>query len=1156
MSEKQNDKRRRIALAKKIGLIAIGFFVAYVVVGFWVVPPLLKPRLEEQLSSLIGRDVTIESVKLNPLTLSATTTRLTVHETDGDPFAGFDELYVNAQLSSIFRWAATVKEIRLSGPFGVLTLLPDGNMNIDDILATLSRPDPEPAQDAGLPRAIVARLDVIDGKFTFENLTETEPVRDVVTPIAFTLENLSTLKDREGAYQFTGVGPLGGQFEISGTLTITPLRAQGSFSTIDTRLNHYWGHVKDRVSFQIMQGSASTSGDYAVALVDGRIDATLKNGSFELTDFELAEKGRSEVLVALPTLSVTGVSADLQTRKITVDDIQTADAAFKSWLAADGSVELQRLLQPDLEKLTSRQASSAPAAETEPWQVTVNNVEVEAWRFTVDDLTGSDPIRETVVLDSFTVADLSTAADQMGSYTLSATGPSGGQFRLDGTMTVNPVWTQGRYAATGIDLSHLWEHVKDHVSFQILKGSTGASGDYTAAMDDAAFSARLENGIVELNDFELVEKGQKEVLISIPTAAVQGIGANLDTREITIETIQTADARIKSWLGEDGQFELQRLFLSDLEKFKAQKTPGTPEPETAPGPPWHLALKKMDLSNYALAFEDRTLTKPATMTVDEINVVVENLSTRKDAKADVRVAMQINRAGTVTVDGTTGIDPLTADLTVLTDKIALKPFQPYVDDAVNVHIASGSSSSNGRIRYMGQEAKPQIRYEGTVSVDGVEIQDRVQTEDFFTLKQFKTSGIVLELRPNKLHATQVRIDQPHATVTIDQNGVVNVVNSFAPVEKKHETGQEDLLQRLVNLLILQFKGPMPMNVDKVLLTNFTANFVDESVSPKYTTHLELTRTTIDGLSSDPSTLADLKVDGNIDQSATIVGTGQMNPMNALKYSQMDFSLKDFSLEPISPYAGRFMGFKIDRGTLQTKLTYKVENDQVNGDNIIYIDNLELGDKVDSPDAPNLPIKLGVALLKDGDNRITLQIPVDGDVTDPQFDFAQAIESALTGTIEKAGSSPFTAIADIDGFKGEELRQIEFEYGSSDLSDREIRKLNALAKFLDGRETLALGIVGTADRQMDWAAILGEPLEPIAADDDAAADIETPEAPAQGPEVDVDALEAIAQRRAEQVADILTRQTGVAADRIQVKPVQINEAPEGAAGLVELLLSAE
>jgi hypothetical protein len=133
-------------------------------------------------------------------------------------------------------------------------------------------------------------------------------------------------------------------------------------------------------------------------------------------------------------------------------------------------------------------------------------------------------------------------------------------------------------------------------------------------------------------------------------------------------------------------------------------------------------------------------------------------------------------------------------------------------------------------------------------------QDRVQTEDFITLAQLKTRGIGLELRPNKLTVSQVLIDRPHARVTIDEAGVVNVVNAFAPVEKEEASrkGEEDLLKRLVNFLILQFKGPMPMSVDRVQLKTFTGDFVDASISPAYETHVEITDATATGLSSDPS----------------------------------------------------------------------------------------------------------------------------------------------------------------------------------------------------------------------------------------------------------------------------------------------------------------
>ena len=983
MTDDRNKKNERIKLAKKISLIVAGLFLFYLVIGFWVVPPLLKPKLEEQLSSLLNRKVTIAEIKLNPLALSATTSDLTVHEIDGQPFAGFEALYANAQISSIFKWAFTVREIRVQGPFGILKLLPGNKLNIDDILAKLNAPKPEAKdEEAGLPRAIIEKFQVIDGKAAVEDLSGKEPIREELAPISFIIDNLSTLEGRQGEYRFTGVGPMGGQFEVDGEITVNPVRVNGNYTINDTQISHYWKHLKNLVSFQIISGTTDVSGAYTVEIVDGQLNARLENGTFELDDFKLVEKGKEEVLIALPTLSIQGIAADLGAREIKVDRIRTADAVFKSWLAADGTSELQRLFQTDIEKLVAMKGEKTPETNAEttdpaPWETTVNHVEVKNWQFAIDAQTGNKPIRETAALNTFTLDNLSTAADQRGTYAFDGTGPSGGTYRLAGELTVNPVWTQGRYSMSNAKLSHFWEHLKDHVSFQIVNGSSGASGDFTMAIDDGKLSARLENGAYALNDFELVEKGKKEVLIALPAFSIKGIGADLQAREMNVELIHTTDGRIQSWLSPEGTFELQRLFLQYLEKLMKKKK--TEEPELEPGiaQPWQVALKKMEVKNWGLTFEDRTLTHPAKLSADNIDVVVENLTNKKDKTATLGATMRINQAGDVKIKGKAGIVPLQADLNVVTTKIALKSFQPYVGDAVNAQIASGTTSSNGRIRYRGKDAQPQIRYEGDLSVDDVEIQDRVQTEDFITLAQLKTRGIRLELRPNKLNVSQVLIDRPHARVTIDEAGVVNVVNAFSPVEndKKQEEGKEDLLKRLVNFLILQFKGPMPMSVDRVELKTFTSDFVDASISPSYETHLEITDATATGLSSDPSSKADFKFNGSIDEKATLEGSGQMNPMNLLQYSKVDVSLKDFRLNPVSPYSGKFIGFKIDQGTMHMELKYKVANDAVDGNNIITIDQLELGERVDSPDALNLPIKLGVALLKDSGGRIKVQVPV-------------------------------------------------------------------------------------------------------------------------------------------------------------------------------------
>jgi hypothetical protein len=163
--------------------------------------------------------------------------------------------------------------------------------------------------------------------------------------------------------------------------------------------------------------------------------------------------------------------------------------------------------------------------------------------------------------------------------------------------------------------------------------------------------------------------------------------------------------------------------------------------------------------------------------------------------------------------------------------------------------------------------QPQIRYEGDLSVDDVGIKDRVHTEDFITLAQLKTQGIGLDLRPNQLRVAQVLIDRPSARVTVDEAGVVNVVNAFTPVEKAttDAKGKDNLLKRLVDFLLVQFKGPMPMRVDRVGLKTFTGDFVDASISPSYETQVEITDATVTGLSSDPSAKADYKFNGRIDE---------------------------------------------------------------------------------------------------------------------------------------------------------------------------------------------------------------------------------------------------------------------------------------------------
>ena len=80
------------------------------------------------------------------------------------------------------------------------------------------------------------------------------------------------------------------------------------------------------------------------------------------------------------------------------------------------------------------------------------------------------------------------------------------------------------------------------------------------------------------------------------------------------------------------------------------------------------------------------------------------------------------------------------------------------------------------------------------------------------------------------------------------------------------------------------------------------------------------------------------------------------------------------LLPASPYAGRFLGYRLSRGKLDLHISYTVSTNQLKAQNLLDLEHFTLGEKVDSPDATHLPVRLAVALLKDRNGKIELDVP--------------------------------------------------------------------------------------------------------------------------------------------------------------------------------------
>ncbi len=286
-------------------------------------------------------------------------------------------------------------------------------------------------------------------------------------------------------------------------------------------------------------------------------------------------------------------------------------------------------------------------------------------------------------------------------------------------------------------------------------------------------------------------------------------------------------------------------------------------------------------------------------------------------------------------------------------------------------------------------------------------------------------------------------------------------------------------------------GAMRIDIGTVKVASGSANFADFWIKPNYAVSLQELVGSISGLSSDPKSRAKVDLNGRVDRYAPASIQGTMNLLSAALFTDIHVKFDGVELTSVTPYSGHFAGYAIEKGKLSIDVSYQVENRQLTANQKFHIDQLELGDRVESPDAVKLPLKLAVALLKDRNGVIDIDLPMTGSLDDPQFKMGPLIWKAFIGLLGKIVTSPFTLLAKLGG-RSDEINQVDFAAGSAALDAAGQERMVALAKALKERPSLELEVPTAYAPDADSQAIskqrLDEQLKALgatAATDDAA-----------------------------------------------------------------------
>ena len=777
--------------------------------------------------------------------------------------------------------------------------------------------------------------------------------------------------------------------------------------------------------------------------------------SLRVTGFEIRETDQS-ALLGFDEFFVNLQASSLIRRAYVFDTIRLTLPFVSAKVSKEGRLNLLDLVPPD----DKSQPAAPPQAEKTPAEVPAIEIgEFEIAQAIVEFRDESKP--KPYVLDIVPIhivfKNFHTKPGGDNSYAFTAELGKGETLSWAGTVSLEPIQSSGKFSLSGVKLPSLWQYLHDRFRFDITDGTVAADANYALDAGATPLKLQISQANVRVEKLAVREDGSLDPVITIPVLNVEGVDVDLAKREVTVGNIAVERASFTAWLNPDGTVNYQQMF-SPMDSAEPPPAASSASSASKDEKPWAVWLKEITLQDHTIDFDDRTLPTPAHVEVRALTVKTHDVRIPIKEALPLEVGMQLNGTGTIRVSGSVLPNPFQADVTLALKDIAIRPFQPYFEKFARIDVQSGDINLDGTLHLATVHPNgPLMSYEGNASVAALSVADRDQGNEVASLQALSLNAVRVTVDPTTVSIKEVGIQQPVAHLVVQPDGGLNL-GKLAAVSPPSSSADEKPAEPQKAK-----SPPVPVTVGVVKLTKAAATFRDDSVQPPVRTEVSDLTGTIKGLSSKQLARADVDLSGRLGKVASLKIAGTINPLSEDAFTDLTISLAGMDLTAEGPYSSKYVGYGLSKGKLSLDLKYKVSQKQLEAENRVVVDQLTFGEKIDSPDATSLPVALAVALLKDRKGRIEIDLPIRGDLKDPDFKYGKAVLSVLLNLLTKIVASPFTLMGKlIPGGGDEDLQFIEFPPGSEAVADEELKKLEALAKGLEERPGLRLEITGTAD----------------------------------------------------------------------------------------------
>jgi hypothetical protein len=1031
-------------------------------------PSLLTSKIPEIIQQETGRKALISKIQIQPFPLSVKLQGFEIQEHDGQPFAAFDIFYIKlGLLQSIRQLALVFDEMALKKPYVHIVRQKNGAFNFQDLLK--DKADDKKKDSQPFP-VNVTKLSISEGKLAWEDTSVNQPIREAIDSIDLNIENLTTHGDKQALLVLSMALESGGQLDWKGTAGIKPWSSEGHVKFDKVKLKTIMALALPGTRPFNLEGYELLDTDYSASYTENGLKFLTNKGKFEIRDFQFLEQGQNKPLIKIPVFSLQGINVDFEKQQCVIDTISANEGDFQAWLNAQGVINYQTLF-PVAKPGTNKTTTDTVKPNETPWKIMVNSLELNNFGVAFEDRSTKNPVVINLKPINFKLTNYQSELGTSVPFQLSTGVNKTGLINLSGDTVIQPFSAKIAITAKDIALESFEAYVDKFVEMDVVDGKLAVDGNIIVAIPekkplDVQFKGNTKITNLLIRDQLLKEKGQNKTLIKAPAFALRGINFNLSNKELALDSILANNADLEAWLNPKGIINYNTLIrISNADKLSIDETiANTIKPETAT---WKIKVNDIALTNFGLRFEDQTLEKPVTINFKPVNFKLTNYSNKSGAQLPVELSIGMNKTGMLTVKGDTVIEPLFAKLDLDIKNIDLENFQPYFDKLVRLDIIDGNLSIAGQVSVAQKSIdKLDVKFKGDTGITRLLTRDQKLHKDFITWKALTLKDVDIDLLANRYTAAALVLDKPYARVTIEKDKTVN----FSDIIVSNKSNPEIPTKTAEN----KQSDPNPpyFKLGKIQITNGSSDFADLSLIMPFAAQIKSLNGGASGISSEQKSIVAVTLKGDAYDLSPVDITGEISPY--LGDYNVDLNFNGLPMPLVSPYMVQFAGYKVEKGKMTLGLKYNVVNKKLTASNNILIDQFELGEKVENPQAVSLPLKLAVALLKDSNGRIKIDVPITGSLDDPKFSIGTIITDALMNALSKVVTSPFRMIGSLTGGE-KDISTINFSAGYSALNDEQQVKLDILSKALKEHPVLNLDIKGAAFQDQDWPIIREDAL---------------------------------------------------------------------------------